>query len=1143
MAVDGSREDAMDSFMASLSRDLAAMNAEAMQDIGSRKFSLDDSENGITPKGDRGEPDRVRDIEIDTSSIPHMNMDESYDLRPLGLQKMYSSDPFLARIEREMHEELASYGEAHGQTSTLNIHLESERMTGEASGIGTGGEFSISFDEADINRESFPEFTFEQRKKVSVHRTITGPHDLRKASGSQREVATTEADEKQVIDMDATQDHRFDSAALAAPFDRIIQDEVGNFDTNKVAQGQLHHSPHEVSPQLLSLESDHPLPDPSALDLNSDRAFQGANEDIVNNRSDKDSEDLLNSQHGKAPQQARSNSDRGFYVSEEDTFSKFLRQAMDRDGEQLSPELDDVSIPEMISPSPQLAEPAFPLDTGPEAASFLYKNNEPNQPPLTNDRHGIEDMKPISIPMPDMEALSDSDMPNQSSHILETALKDSIQEYLKNVEVRNAGRVNELPPDQVAPYDGNRLPESYDMTPPSTSSLDLRPHYTYLDVNSAGISLVDFLDPSASRIPHPNEEAWRTSQRHLDIMDVPEDINTRAVVNTLRTLQEKVGKLEVEKAAAKERISELESELGRTKGMVLVEHGRLADSLAGKQAIKAVRARRTRKPSYEPHTSPSAMGDDEEEQKIKRQLDSLKLRSTRLLKQLMESKREAQLKEEQRKEVVQRLEVAQKQLASFKRDLLEKEAELRRSQQRSPSPKKQPTLHIPEEQPVIRPRSPSPGQPLPSEVPPSQAPAPPALSSHDNLKSGARSRRSKSEMKPRTLFRDPYIIDNPVHSHRNHVIRSRNSSPARESAGNAEPTQEKSFLTHQEIEELQREIDRSKHEDRYGGDHTNVKSLAKCRRQHTRAKGLASRAARRDLDPQWRKVDSSRPKVRPYGDTGRHHARKELYSKHRPGLQHRMQATRSSPATLVREMPFVVGKVGDALKVIPDAIETEHYTLDLQQSVSKSHSVTANLQAVFSLLKKHNPALCSVCSRRRHDKRIADERRDWVPVSARRIENDIDDKDEVETGPDDHASLHESLAEPETETLENVLEVLEEEFNSLKSTYKALVDQYDQLSARAENTRVLRAVGDELREVIRGMESKGDQIAVLRDVMRRRAAIASNASPMAHRKSYKPRSAEKSHKNRTTMGSPGTLHSLGLLKGSVKVREVLEGFV
>ncbi|KAI9001904.1 hypothetical protein BC832DRAFT_123845 [Gaertneriomyces semiglobifer] len=455
------------------------------------------------------------------------------------------------------------------------------------------------------------------------------------------------------------------------------------------------------------------------------------------------------------------------------------------------------------------------------------------------------------------------------------------------------------------------------MTPPSTSSLDLRPHYTYLDVNSAGISLVDFLDPSASRIPHPSEEAWRTSQRHLDIMDVPEDINTRAVVNTLRTLQEKVGKLEVEKAAAKERISELESELGRTKGMVLVEHGRLADSLAGKQAIKAVRARRTRKPSYEPHTSPSAMGEDEEEQKIKRQLDSLKLRSTRLLKQLMESKRDAQLKEEQRREVVQRLEEAQKQLASFKRDLLEKEAELRRSQQRSPSPKKQPPLQLPDEQPVNRPRSPSPEQPLPSEVPPPQAPVTPALAGHDNLKPGARSRHAKSEMKPRTLFHDPYIIDNPVHSHRNHVIRSKNSSPALESASNAEATQEKSFLTHQEIEELQREIDQSKNEDRYGGHHTNSKAPAKCRRHHARAKDLASRGARRDPDPQWRKVDSSRPKVRPYGDTGRHHARKELYSKHRPGLQHRMQATRSSPAALVREMPFVVGKVRDALKIFP----------------------------------------------------------------------------------------------------------------------------------------------------------------------------------------------------------------------------------
>ncbi|KAJ3086704.1 hypothetical protein HK102_012669, partial [Quaeritorhiza haematococci] len=46
---------------------------------------------------------------------------------------------------------------------------------------------------------------------------------------------------------------------------------------------------------------------------------------------------------------------------------------------------------------------------------------------------------------------------------------------------------------------------------------------------------------------------------------------------------------------------------------------------------------------------------------------------------------------------------------------------------------------------------------------------------------------------------------------------------------------------------------------------------------------------------------------------------------------------------VAREMPFVVGT-----------------------STGKSYSVTANIQKVFSLLKAHNPALCSVCSKRKH---------------------------------------------------------------------------------------------------------------------------------------------------------------------------------
>ncbi|KAI9138245.1 hypothetical protein BKA69DRAFT_1093005 [Paraphysoderma sedebokerense] len=45
------------------------------------------------------------------------------------------------------------------------------------------------------------------------------------------------------------------------------------------------------------------------------------------------------------------------------------------------------------------------------------------------------------------------------------------------------------------------------------------------------------------------------------------------------------------------------------------------------------------------------------------------------------------------------------------------------------------------------------------------------------------------------------------------------------------------------------------------------------------------------------------------------------------------------PANMGREVPFIVGK-----------------------NVGKSHSVTANLQKMYSMLKSHNPALCTLCS-------------------------------------------------------------------------------------------------------------------------------------------------------------------------------------
>lgn len=119
------------------------------------------------------------------------------------------------------------------------------------------------------------------------------------------------------------------------------------------------------------------------------------------------------------------------------------------------------------------------------------------------------------------------------------------------------------------------------------------------------------------------------------------------------------------------------------------------------------------------------------------------------------------------------------------------------------------------------------------------------------------------------------------------------------------------------------------------------------------------------------------------------------------------------------------------------------------QSTSKSYSVTANLQQVFSLLKAHNPALCSVCS---HRKRSPSRERSKSSSSRERPRSQPREKSKarpISPLVDDHASFHGDVLDNAAavaaiaagdktdggdglETLERVLKVLEQEFGGLK---------------------------------------------------------------------------------------------------------------
>ncbi|ORY40707.1 hypothetical protein BCR33DRAFT_357025 [Rhizoclosmatium globosum] len=158
-------------------------------------------------------------------------------------------------------------------------------------------------------------------------------------------------------------------------------------------------------------------------------------------------------------------------------------------------------------------------------------------------------------------------------------------------------------------------------------------------------------------------------------------------------------------------------------------------------------------------------------------------------------------------------------------------------------------------------------------------------------------------------------------------------------------------------------------------------------------------------DPHWKRIDPSRPPIPLPHQNTTHPAKSPSHnrslSRNRP---------KSAEREYARDMPFIVGT-----------------------STNKSHSVTANLQTVYALLKAHNPALCSVCTQRR--KKAAgflklDSARSRSPSHSRSGSSRNFDNE-------DHAHHHRKIAEvgsglAETDKLKSVLGTLQNDFNRLK---------------------------------------------------------------------------------------------------------------
>ncbi|KAJ3333944.1 hypothetical protein HDU76_000544 [Blyttiomyces sp. JEL0837] len=343
-----------------------------------------------------------------------------------------------------------------------------------------------------------------------------------------------------------------------------------------------------------------------------------------------------------------------------------------------------------------------------------------------------------------------------------------------------------------------------------------------------------------------------------------------------------------------------------------------------------------------------------------------------------------------------------------------------------------------------------------------------------------------------------------VHGEEKGKQRSRSHSPQVQAQ-----SQNESFLGMDEIERLRMEIEllraqatkrTQSHEDGRGGGGSPVKNQTPPRSK------MASPVVVSDK-PEWKKVDGSspnrrkhslgsavsspdRPKGSYYGEKVEKHNR----SRSRPSSRN---AASAEEGNFVKAMPFVVG-----------------------QNTQKSYSVTANLQRVFSLLKSHNPALCSVCSKRkrsspslepdrqhfhstfedrthRHQREQHLYQRHLHRLNQRR-EGGGKEKEEQ-----DHAIHHREIKEEISGTkgglpkLKEVLVLLEDDFEECKRNYYDLVKQYEDLAEETgkgsliwSNSRAvqdasirLRDIGDALVDVIQNMEIKGDQISILREII------------------------------------------------------------
>ncbi|KAJ1554413.1 hypothetical protein HK096_003653 [Nowakowskiella sp. JEL0078] len=240
--------------------------------------------------------------------------------------------------------------------------------------------------------------------------------------------------------------------------------------------------------------------------------------------------------------------------------------------------------------------------------------------------------------------------------------------------------------------------------------------------------------------------------------------------------------------------------------------------------------------------------------------------------------------------------------------------------------------------------------------------------------------------------------------------------------------------------------------------------------------------------------------------------------------------------------------VSRGLAVVRNGIESntefnKGLTFLVGKSTGKSYSVTANLQQLFSLLRAHNPNLCSVCKSQKKQsakKNVSQMTRrsnsrtrsrsyqnnsaslfNMIPPHAsigtlfatKKFHSENDESDSVqneqeEEGNDIHAIFGDKITSAaearqkgnmkmegdksssgiENETIEQLviaLRLLEDELSNMKGKYNELIQEYmpDPLSSDQDNRPVDSKIGEKLKEIIKSMDIKTDQISILREII------------------------------------------------------------